>query len=410
MNRADLPDNEHLTTDLVTCIGNKRSLIPFIDSAIRSVKARLNKHKLDTLDMFSGSGVVSRLLKEHSRKLTANDFEDYSEAINKCYLTNHSHFDWRTYEECREFLMARIKCDWRTGLIAQNYAPADDNNIKRGERVFYTRRNAEFIDTARQHIGELPANMQNYFLSPLIVRASIHNNTGGVFKGFYKNRKGVGAFGGTGGHALKRILGDVEIPRPLFSPFECCVRVTKHDALELAGRERSQYDLAYLDPPYNQHPYGSNYFMLNLILHYEKPDCTSKVSGIPTGWKRSPFNKPQSASEAFFGVVDSLDARFLLISYSSEGFIQLNEMLSELRMRGKLTFLETPYNTYRGCRNLSRRSPYVNEYLFLLEKKYVEKTPARSRLTMPKQLPTHPPEYVRGRIAPGSHTCHMSCQ
>ncbi|MDR0684304.1 MAG: DNA adenine methylase [Spirochaetaceae bacterium] len=27
-----------------------------------------------------------------------------------------------------------------------------------------------------------------------------------------------------------------------------------------------EVDLAYLDPPYNQHPYGSNYFMLNLIL------------------------------------------------------------------------------------------------------------------------------------------------
>jgi adenine-specific DNA-methyltransferase len=47
------------------------------------------------------------------------------------------------------------------------------------------------------------------------------------------------------------------------------------------------FDVAYFDPPYNQHPYGSNYFMLNLLVNYEKPGEISRVSGIPTSWTRA---------------------------------------------------------------------------------------------------------------------------
>ena len=39
-------------------------------------------------------------------------------------------------------------------------------------------------------------------------------------------------------------------------------------------------DIAYLDPPYNQHPYGSNYFMLNLIASYKKPSQISNSKGV----------------------------------------------------------------------------------------------------------------------------------
>ena len=93
---------------------------------------------------------------------------------------------------------------------------------------------------------------------------------------FYKNSKTrTGQFGGDGRNALTRILGKVKLPFPVFSEFECRSRVFSSDA-NLLVKDESVYepdfttdgafDLAYFDPPYNQHPYGSNYFMLNLIL------------------------------------------------------------------------------------------------------------------------------------------------
>ncbi len=358
----------YLADGLLTYIGNKRALLPFIFKGLNYVKRRLNTEYLDCLDLFSGSGSVSRLMKAHARSLVSNDFEAYTAVVNRCYLSNRSAFPAAAYREARALLLEKIKTDWRRGFIAENYAPLDDAAILPGERVFFTRRNAEYIDTARQHIESITGELQHFFLGPLLVRASVHNNTAGVFKGFYKNRQGIGAFGGEAGQALKRIKGEISIPEPLFSDSECPVTVTKFDATRFADDFGGAYDLVYMDPPYNQHPYGSNYFMLNLILRYVRPAKISRVSGIPVDWQRSPFNKPRQASAAFFKIIDALAAKFFLISYNSEGFLQKDEFFAELKRRGRLKFFATDYNAYRGARNLSARPRYVEEYLFVLEK------------------------------------------
>ena len=312
---------------------------------------------------------MSRYLKAFAANLTSNDFEEYAVAVNRCYLANRRDFDYLAYMEARTLFLDRLAHDPRRGIIAENYAPLDDDNIQPGERVFFTRRNAEFIDTARQHIESVPDALQLYFLAPLLVRASVHSNTGGVFKGFYKDRRGVGAFGGQGGHALKRIKGLIDVPEPIFSPYDCAVRVTRCEATRFARDIGGAYDLVYLDPPYNQHPYGSNYFMLNLILRYEMPRRVSRVSGIPVDWQRSAFNQPRACGPALFKIINDLDARFFLISYSSEGFVKKDEFVAALRRLGKLTVFETVYNAYRASRNLAARAKAVKEYLFLLEKR-----------------------------------------
>jgi adenine-specific DNA-methyltransferase len=357
-----------LESELITYIGNKRALLAFIGEGVREVKKRLGKQQLTFLDIFAGSGVVSRFMKAHADRITCNDLERYAAIINGCYLTNHSAVDLRELQQVLQELHTRIAEDWRRGFLAELYAPADDEQVQQGERVFYTRRNAEYLDTARQHIATLPAPLQGYFLAPLLVKASVHNNTAGVFKGFYKNRQGIGAFGGEGAHALSRILRPIMLHLPIFSNFECEVNITQHDAVTFSANNTESFDLVYLDPPYNQHPYGSNYFMLNLIADYIRPEKVSKVSGIPEDWSRSPFNKPQSAKAALFSIIENLNAKFFLISYNSEGFIKKDEFLEGLHHLGKLTALETAYNTYRGSRNLHTRDTYVTEYLFLLEK------------------------------------------
>ena len=130
------------------------------------------------------------------------------------------------------------------------------------------------------------------------------------------------------------------------------------------------FDLAYFDPPYNQHPYGSNYFMLNLVASYQRPDTEkiSRVSGIPKDWNRSVFNKKRFAKESFSKLVKDVRAKFLLISFNSEGFISKDEMIALLEDVGSVQVLESSYNTFRGSRNLENRSIHVKEYLFLVKK------------------------------------------
>lgn len=367
---SDTSEKQYLEDQIITYIGNKRALLGFIGKGINQVKKRLGKKRLRSIDIFSGSGIVSRYLKRHSSFLHANDLEKYVEVINRCYLSNPDEINYTELQRAISYVNQEASRNPKPGFISDLYAPADDNNIRQGERVFYTTRNAEFIDTARKLINNLNSSLQTYLLAPLLYKASVHTNTSGVFKGFYKNSKtGKGQFGGNGRNALSRILGKIYIPEPVFSSCSCEYKVTRGDANEVAKRnDVANFDLAYVDPPYNQHPYGSNYFMLNLIAEYKRPQNISRVSGIPKDWNRSNYNKRREIKEALVKLIDNLDARFVLVSFNSEGFIEKEDMVSTLEKFGDVETISTEYNAFRGSRNLSQRDLYVTEYLYLLEK------------------------------------------
>lgn len=359
-----------LTNQIITYIGNKRALLSFIGNAINYIRNDLGKEKVDIVDIFSGSGIVSRYLKRYSRKLIANDLEGYCYTLNKCYLSNKDEVDMDELISWYNYLIEQAEKGLKPGFITELYAPKDDSSIKRDERCFYTTRNAMYIDTIRNAINSIPLNYRHYFIAPLLTEASVKNNTSGVFKGFYKNSStGIGQYGGNGKNALSRITGDIELPLPLFSNYSCDVTVLKEDAKN-AAKKIGSVDVVYLDPPYNQHPYGSNYFMLNLINEYKKPISISKVSGIPTNWNRSKYNVARESLKEFTELCSLLKSKYLLISFNSEGFIsksQMSDMLSEL---GEVNIMEKSYNTYRGSRNLKGRSLYVKEYLYLVKKCY----------------------------------------
>ena len=364
-----LPENEeYLTKQLITYIGNKRALLEFIGNGIKAVQNKLGKTKLSIFDAFSGSGIVARYLKQFAGLLIVNDLEKYSTVINECYLSNINSINMNNLGDQYDYLIRETENNLRSGMIRELYSPADEKNIKADDRVFYTVRNAEYIDTIRQLINNIPKDNQKYFLAPLLSEASIHANTSGVFKGFYKNREtGIGQFGGLNRDALFRITGNIKLPFPVFSNFETDNIICSGNSNEII-ETMPEVDVAYLDPPYNQHPYGSNYFMLNLILDYEYPQTVSRVSGIPGNWSRSDYNRAGCAYSALSDLVSNIRAKFVLISFNSEGFINQTEMKTMLSKIGKVDVVETGYNTFRGSRNLNTRSIYVKECLYLLEK------------------------------------------
>lgn len=363
-------NKDFLTTQLITYIGNKRKIIGEIEKEIELISEKSGKEKLVCTDLFSGSGIVARMLKRHSSKLIVNDLENYSSVINSCYLINKKDFPKDECEYLRKKIEDSCRLEKLPGIISMNYAPQDDDNIKKGERVFYTHQNAVLIDTYRTLIDKFvpDENLRKFFLAPLITEASVHVNTSGVFKGFYKDKNtGIGCFGAAGKNALTRIIGRIELKEPVFSNFESDLEIYQKDTVSLS-KELKDLDIAYLDPPYNQHPYGSNYFMLNLILKNKLDVEISKISGITQGWNRSVFNKPHSALKSMEEIVSNLDSKFIVISYNSEGFISFDEMSEMLKKYGKLKTVEIAYNTFRGSRNLRNRDIHVSEYLFILEK------------------------------------------
>ena len=362
-------NEEYLNKQIITYIGNKRNLLPFIKTGTGKVLTRLKKNRIKTFDVFSGSGIVARFLKSYSSKIIVNDMEKYSRVINNCYLSNLSQINIPEITEYYNELTAQLNDEkLQGGFIAKLYAPQNENVICKNDRAFYTYRNACYIDTARKHIEKIPQEYKNFFLAPLLSEASIHSNTAGVFKGFYKDSKtGIGKFGGSNENALARILGNISLPFPVFSNFECEYEIHQGDS-NIVIESAEEVDLAYIDPPYNQHPYGSNYFMLNLIIDYIEPKNISPVSGIPGSWNRSLYNKKAHAYNSFRELVEKIKAKYLLISFNSEGFITAEQMKDMLAKFGSLEVLETKYNTFRGSRNLTNREIHVKEYLYLLEK------------------------------------------
>ena len=370
MKNMQTENQDFLTTQIMTYIGNKRSLLGYIEKEIEIISGSLQKQKMVCADLFSGSGIVARMLKRYSKKLIVNDLENYSCIINDCYLTNKKDFPAEQYECYKNQILEESKNHPVRGIISENYAPNDDENILLGERVFYTRENAELIDTYRFLIDKIVSEQscKKFFLAPLLIESSIHVNTSGVFKGFYKDKNtGLGCFGAAGKDAVSRIKGKIELKTPVFSNFDSCVEIYNKDSV-LLSKELKNIDIAYLDPPYNQHPYGSNYFMLNLILKNRLDVEISKVSGITQDWNRSEFNKNRTALKSLEKIISSLDAKFIIISYNSEGFITFEEMTQMLSQYGTVKTVAIKYNAFRGSRNLKERDIHVKEFLFILKK------------------------------------------
>jgi adenine-specific DNA-methyltransferase len=366
---AKIQENiDYLTTQIITYIGNKRALLKHIDDKLQIVRKKLGQDRIKIFDVFTGSGIVARYFKRYSTMLVVNDLERYATLLAECYLSNTTQINISELQNVYAELTSQLTDNnLREGFITELYAPKDDDNIQAGERVFYTHRNAMYLDTARQLIDDIDENLQKYFLAPLITEASVHTNTSGIFKGFHKGENGIGKFGGGGADALFRIKSNIELPFPVFSSCESEVKVYNGDANEIV-KDAPEVDFAYLDPPYNQHPYGSNYFMLNLLADYKRPQTISKISGIPTDWKHSDYNKKQTALKALDDLASNIKAKYVLLSFNSEGFITVDEIQKILERYGKVERTDIEYNTFRGSRNLSDREVHVDEYLYLLEK------------------------------------------
>ena len=363
-----LTESDYVMQPMITYIGNKRKLVPWIMEVIESIFP--DRKNLVILDGFAGSGVVSRALMSFCSELYSNDMEYYSYILLRCFLETPTEEQRRLIEG--HFEAMRLLDYNNTGFITQLYSPADTHSVKSGERCFYTRENAMIIDTLLNYIFSGEEEIRHYLLGPLIIKASINVNTAGVFRGFYK-KDGIGHFGGAAENALERILAPIQISMPIWSKSKCVGKCYNSDINELIGGFKDkELDLIYLDPPYNEHPYASNYFMLNLIALGEEPVEYSKISGIPKVWNKSTFNGRGSAFNAMLLLLRECvkKAEYVLISYNNEGLICEDEWCDIfLELGCDVKIFKKEYDTYHGSRNLANRNKTVMEIMYLLRSK-----------------------------------------
>jgi len=383
---------DYLTDQLIPYIGNKRKLLPLIRQAIEialdqgSVSGTMLRggrspeapcRSAIFCDFFAGSGVVSRLAKTMGFRVIANDWEPYSEVINRAYIATNVPPPFAGLGGMESAFAALNSLPGKRGYIATHYCPADDENYDtQRERMFYTQQNGRRIDAIREQIaawrecGAIDPTEEAVLLAPLIYQASYCSNTSGVFKGFHKG------WGGATKTAWYRIRSFLTIRPPALFDNGAENIVTREDASQLA--ERIECDIAYIDPPYNQHQYGANYHLLNTVALWDKPPISPFISGngardkaaIRNDWRtlrRSPYCYRSTALEAFKGLLDRVRARWVLVSYSTDGIIDAGELLRSLAERGSLRVVRKHYKRYRVRSQRPSPRPHTVEFVAIVD-------------------------------------------
>ncbi len=358
---------------LIPYIGNKRKLLPLIGRAIEASGIAPGD---GFVDLFAGSGVVSRYAKARGFRVIANDWEPYAEAINRCHVGCNAAptYGDLSYAE----MIARLNAlPPLQGWITDHLCPDDDEHYEIGrDRLFYMRKNGLRIDAIRQEIERLvqedglDAAQAACLLAPLLYQCCYTSNTSGVFKGFHAG------WGGSNGTALYRIRADLALEPAIFHDNGQPNEVTRLDAQSFGRDHGRSYDFVYVDPPYNQHPYGSNYHVLNSVALWDKPALSPKISGrgdksaIRLDWRterRSPYNSARQATDAFRALIDGLPARWIAISYSTDGNIPLIDMARACCDRGAVTPFIQPYKRYRVSAQRFSAKPMNAEFVLLID-------------------------------------------
>jgi adenine-specific DNA-methyltransferase len=364
---------EYLFNQLIPYIGNKRKLLGLIHQAIQQTSRKEGTF----VDFFAGSGVVSRLAKQLGYRVVSNDWEPYARVINQCYIACNRPPAFASLGGYQRAIDRLNALPPQAGWVTEHLCPRDDEHydVER-DRMFYMRRNGMRIDAIRQQIaawkddGRISDEEEACLLAPLVYQACYRSNTSGVFKGFHNG------WGGQTGTALYRIATDLVLNAPVFWDNGQENQVFCEDAQALAARLSSQeVAIAYLDPPYNQHPYGSNYHVLNSVVLWDKPPLSRQITrgtkaAIRLDWRterRSAYNYKDEATAAYRRLLDAVRARHILTSYSTDGMVPLGDLLQSNVERGHVSVVMQGYKRYRVSSQRFSKKPMNVEFVLVVD-------------------------------------------
>jgi adenine-specific DNA-methyltransferase len=124
------------------------------------------------------------------------------------------------------------------------------------------------------------------------------------------------------------------------------------DALEAA--QLLEADVAYIDPPYNQHSYLGNYHAWESLVRWDKPEVYGiACKRVDVRQRQSIFNSRPQFAGVMRKLLAAVRAPVLVVSLSNEGYLAREEMESMLSAlwdgQGKVTTIENDFKRYVGA-------------------------------------------------------------
>jgi adenine-specific DNA-methyltransferase len=302
-------------------LGSKRRLVPALGSICARTEART------ALDLFTGTTRVAQEFKRQGAVVTAVDAARYSEVLARCYVaTDATAVEHAALAEA----VARLdRLPGRAGYVTETFC---------SQSRYFQPFNGERIDAIRQAIADEYAGeaLEPLLLASLLEAADRVDSTTGLQMAYLKQWS-------------PRSYQPLALRVPKLLPG--AGRAVRGDAVALAAT-LPPVDLAYLDPPYNQHRYFTNYHVWETLVAWDAPEhygvaCKRADARLPS--THSPFNRRQEIAAALRAVVASVDARLLVVSFNDEGWVPIEQVVDMCADRGDVRVLAFNSKRYVGA-------------------------------------------------------------
>lgn len=344
---------------MVKYIGSKRALLPWITYAIQCIvesnpilKERKQKGVLTLLDPFSGTARVGHALKQQGYFVIAGDYLSFAHTLAKALVEA----DAQEYPPNRILpLLSQLNVlPGKPGWFTEYYAIRSR---------YFQPHNAAKIEAIREAIEEMAGGnetLKAVLLTSLLIAADKVDSTTGVQMAYLKRW-------------APRSYNTLHLEYPPLVPGRG--QAVLGDALSWAIEVEA--DIAYLDPPYNQHSYAGNYHIWETLILFDKPEVYGTAcKRADVRHKRSPFNSKIEAPQALSKLIGQLKAYYIVLSFNDEGFFSIEDLKALCEGRGPTLILKHPYKRYVGAQ-IGIFNPrgekvgtvshlYNHEYLFIV--------------------------------------------
>lgn len=307
-------------------LGSKTKLLDFVESILESEKISFESFA----DIFAGTGSVANRFYGKAN-IVVNDILDSNYYIFKAFFGD---------EEIREEkLLGRLKTynDLDVNKYGKNYFSENFSN------TYFDAKNAKKIGVIRDDIEKLfekkiiNEREKSYLLTSLIYALDKIANTVGHYDAYRKIEI----------DDKKLFLLPLDVQHS-----EYHAEIYKDNANNLVKYIKA--DVIYIDPPYNSRQYSDSYHLLENIATWKKEEVFGVAKKIDRSHIKSQYSM-KSAAIAFADLIDSIDAKYILVSYNdmgssgngrSQSKISDHEILSALKRKGEVKIFEKDFKQF----------------------------------------------------------------
>ncbi len=306
---------------MIKYIGSKRTLAPYISGIVRSLP-----DVRQVCDLFAGTTRIGQALKRCGFWVHSNDLATYSAVFGTTYIaTDAGVVDRQRLPRLLTELMALPAVH---GYFTETFCE---------ESRYFQPFNGMKMDAIRAGIDVVAADETEraILLTSLIEAADRVDSTTGLQMAYLKGWSA-------------RSYNPLELRLPDLLPGSGIV--TRMDANDLVRQLDPAIDLVYIDPPYNQHSYFSNYHIWETFVRNDAPTTygiAKKREDCRT--EKSAYNSKKQAGTVFADLLSAIRAPYLLVSFNSEGYFTREEISAMLGQRGYVASVALDFKRYVGA-------------------------------------------------------------